>query len=100
MMYYVIKESMLKNGYVGCPILYTNMGLVTGSHRLQALKEINNTGEGYHILNSDLAEDVTDIINYFCEANEISWDEIDFSDLGKIFTGTWVEKYKNEIEEW
>jgi capsid protein len=52
------------------------------------------------ILNSDLAEDVTDIINDYCEENEVCWDEIDFAALGKIFAGTWVEDYKNEIKEW
>lgn len=95
-----IKKSILKNGWKGAPILYTNMGLVTGSHRLAALQEIEETGEDDDVLFEDIAEDVTDIINSYCEEHDIYWDELDFGNLGEIFAGTWVEEYKAEIREW
>ena len=95
-----IKESILKNRWQGAPILYTNMGLVTGSHRLAAIREIEETEEDDSILDEDIAEDVTDIVNDFCEKHDMTWDELDFSSLRDIFTGTWVEDYKDEIREW
>ena len=48
----------------------------------------------------DIAEDVSDIINDYCEKNDTYWDEIDFSYLRDVFAGTWVEEYKDETEEW
>lgn len=95
-----IKESIMKNGWTGCPILYTDLGLVTGSHRLAALKEIEATEDDTDVLDAEVAEDVTDIINDYCEKNDTYWDELDFSNLGPIFEGTWVEEYKDEIKEW
>ena len=95
-----IKKSILSNGWKGAPILYTNMGLVTGSHRLAALQEIEESGEDDDALFEDVAEDVTDIINDYCSSQYVSWDELDFSYLREIFTGTWVEGYKDEIREW
>lgn len=95
-----IKESILKNGWHGAPILYTNLGLVTGSHRLAALREIEETGEDDDVLFEEIAEDVTDIVNEYCESHDTYWDELDFGNLGEIFAGTWVEEYKDEIREW
>lgn len=93
-----IKKSILKNGWKGAPILYTNMGLVTGSHRLAALREIEETEDDDDVLFEGVAEDVTDIVNDYCEKNDMTWDELDFSYLREIFAGTWVEEY--EIREW
>ena len=93
-----IKKSILENGWLGAPILYTNMGLVTGSHRLAALREIEETEDDDDVLFENIAEDVTDIINDYCEKNDMTWDELDFSYLREIFAGTWVEEY--EIREW
>lgn len=95
-----IQESILANGWQGAPILYTNLGLVTGSHRLAALREIEETEDDDDILFEDVAEDVTDIVNDYCEKNDMTWDELDFGNLGAIFAGTWVEEYKDEIREW
>lgn len=95
-----IKKSIMENGWQGAPILYTNLGLVTGSHRLAALKEIDDYEDDDDVLFEDVAEDVTDIINDYCEKNDMTWDELDFSSLREIFTGTWVEEYKDEIREW
>lgn len=93
-----IKNSILTNGWKGCPILYTDLGLVTGSHRLAALQSIEETEDDDDVLFENIAEDVTDIINDYCEKNDMTWDEIDFSYLRDIFKGTWVEEY--EIREW
>lgn len=95
-----IKKSILENGWLGAPILYTNMGLVTGSHRLAALQEIEETGEDDDVLFENIAEDVTDIINDYCESHDTYWDELDFSSLRDIFSGTWVEEYADSIDEW
>lgn len=95
-----IKKSIVANGWQGAPILYTNLGLVTGSHRLAALREIEETEDDDDVLFEDVAEDVTDIINDYCEKNDMTWDEIDFSYLRDIFSGTWVEEYKDQIHEW
>ncbi len=95
-----IKNSILTNGWKGCPILYTDLGLVTGSHRLAALQSIEKTEDYNDVLDEEVAEDVSDIINDYCEKNDTYWDEIDFSYLRDIFAGTWVEEYKDEIEEW
>lgn len=92
-----IKESILKDGWKGAPILYTNLGLVTGSHRLAALQKIEEDDD---VLFEDIAEDVTDIINSYCEEHDTYWDELDFSNLREIFSGTWVEQYQNELNEW
>ena len=95
-----IKESILKNGWKGAPILYTNLGLVTGSHRLMALQEIEESGEDDDVLFENIAEDVTDIVSEYCESHDTYWDELDFSNLKEIFAGTWAEEYKDEIREW
>ncbi|MEQ2422434.1 hypothetical protein WMO23_06765 [Megasphaera sp. CLA-AA-H81] len=95
-----LKKSILSNGWKGAPILYTNLGLVTGSHRLAALREIEETEDDDDVLFENIAEDVTDIINDYCEKNDMTWDELDFSSLRDIFTGTWVDEYKDDIEEW
>lgn len=95
-----IKESILANGWQGAPILYTNLGLVTGSHRFAALREIEESGEDDDVLFENIAEDVTDIINEYCEKNDMTWEDLDFSYLREIFAGTWVDEYKDEIREW
>ena len=59
--------------------------------------------EGYDVENLDVSEDVTGIVENaildFEEENGYSPD-IDFSDIGWMFAGTWVEEYKDEINEW
>ena len=95
-----IKKSILNNGWKGAPILYTDMGLVTGSHRLTALQEIEKYEEDDDVLFDDIAEDVTDIVDEYCGSHDTYWDELDFANLQDIFAGTRVEEYKDEIEEW
>lgn len=95
-----LAESMKENGWKGAPILVCSLGLVTGSHRLAALKLIAEDDGFFEIDEWDVAEDVTDEVNAYCEREGISFDEIQFDDLGDIFEGTWVEEYKDEIAEW
>lgn len=93
-------KDMLENGWRGAPILTAGEELITGSHRLAALKKINDMWledelkECPAVLSEEVAEDVSDIL----EEKEI--DTIDYSDIGSIFAGTWVEQYKDEIVEW
>ena len=101
-------ESMLKNGWVGAPILVYGNDLLTGSHRFAALKKINgmvNDGEieESEVLSQEVAEDVTEIVEeriaQYEEENE--WvPEIDNNDIGWLLEGSWAEQYSDEIEEW
>lgn len=104
-----IVKSMLENGFVGCPILvYGESQLVTGSHRRQALIELDKMtytdipeeieGMIENIMENDIAVDVQDIVDEWLEENETY--DIPFDSLGQIFAGTWVEEYKEEIAEW
>ena len=96
-----IAESMKQNGFVGCPILVANDQLLTGSHRLAALRQLED--EGYDIFDWEVAEDVTDIVEdaFSRFEEEHGWSrDIDYSDLGWMLKGSWVEEYKSEIIEW
>lgn len=99
-----IAESIKENGWNGAPILVCSLGLVTGSHRLAALASIAAESDGSDglgaILSSDVAEDVTDEINAYCEREGCGFDEVPFDCLREVFEGTWVEEYASEIEEW
>jgi len=105
-----IMDSLLKDGWKGAPILYTEgHGLVTGSHRLEALKRLEKMADDAEgelfdridaILSAPIALDVTGIVNDYCARNDCTFDDIDFSDLSEVFEGTEVEQYADEIEEW
>ena len=103
--------SILTNGWQGAPILYHNsIGLITGSHRVEALKRIEEMYDNEELTPEQeaIAEkidkegnyylDVTYIIDEWMEENpEESWE---YDSIGKLFEGTEVEKWKDEIEEW
>lgn len=96
-----LAESIRENGWQGAPILVCNLGLVTGSHRLAALGLLDKDGSyDGDALSEDVAEDVTDLINAYCEREGIGYDEIEFDRLRDVFAGTWVEEYKDQIVEW
>lgn len=97
----LIAESIKNNGYVGCPILVCEgYGmLITGSHRLAALNYLENNDDDFEY-DIECAEDVSEILEAYCEENDITIDQIAFDSLSSIFEGTWVEEYKNEIAEW
>lgn len=96
-----IVESIRNNGWVGAPILVFEAAgmLITGSHRLTALNTLYDEGFDIDDL-GDVAEPVDDIINAWCEENDTCIDDIRFDCLSDIFTGTWIEQYKDEIVEW
>ena len=96
-----IADSMSENGYVGCPILVWNDQLLTGSHRIEALRLLSD--EDCEVMDWEVAEDVTDIVeeNITKFEDENGWQrDIDLSDIGWMLKGSWVEQYKDEIEEW
>ena len=108
-------KSMESNGWTGMPILVNaeTEELVTGSHRLAAIKIIYdkyNAGEYdddvaiEELLNNvDVAEDVSEIIDAYAERmmEEVGYfDGIEYDNLRQVFSGTWVEQYANEIVEW
>ena len=96
-----IAESMRKNGFTGCPILVWNNQLLTGSHRQAALEMLAD--EGVNVYDWDVAEDVTDIVeDAFArfERENGYIPDMDFSDIGWMLKGSWVEEFKSEIEEW
>jgi hypothetical protein len=93
-------QSILTNGWQGAPILYASIGLVTGSHRLAALQYIDRELLDDTVLYQDIALDVTDIINQFCEDNDYTWEQLPWNNLSMIFRGTEIETYKDDIVEW
>lgn len=97
-----LAESMLASGFVGCPILVFNGQLLTGSHRKAALDKLYDETD-IDVLNWDVAEDVTDIVEeaFVRFEQENGWvPDIDYSNIGWMLEGSWVEEYKDEIIEW
>lgn len=96
-------ESIKANGWTGAPILVSvaHGTLITGSHRLAALRTLDADMDWDGDLDDlgDIAEDVDDIIDAWCEENDNTIDDIQFDNLSSVFAGTWVEEYKDEIEE-
>lgn len=71
-----IKKSMIKCGYKGQPIVYCNLGLITGSHRLAAAREIE-----------DMEIDIIDLtlsVNDYCEKNDCSYTDIKFDEINDM----------------
>lgn len=98
-----LKKSIMDNGWIGAPILVsTSRGmLITGSHRLAALKSICDSNWSFDLdALGDVAEDVDDIINAWCEENDCTIDDLPYDCLSLVFAGTWVEDYKDDIVEW
>ena len=98
-----IAESIKDNGFIGCPILICGESLITGSHRLTALQQLaeqedNDEIDFIDVRDMLVAADVTDLVEKALSENPDR--ELDTSDIGWIFKGTWVERYKSEIEEW
>lgn len=98
-----LKASIMENGWQGAPILVCeahNM-LITGSHRLAALKGIYDNEWDFDLDSlGDVAEPVDDILESWCEENDCTIDDIPVDCLSQVFAGTRVEGYKDEIIEW
>ena len=98
-----IASSIQENGFTGCPILIYSDELLTGSHRLAALRYLEETTDLDMDELGDVAEDVTGIVeeNRAKREEEGGWcPDIDYSDIGWMLTGSWVEEYRDEISEW
>lgn len=97
-----IADSIKENGWVGAPILVIEGQLITGSHRLAALKLLEE--EDWDFIADalgDIAESVDDIVGNWCKANDrYVDDQFPFDSLRDVFCGTWVEEYATDIEEW
>ena len=97
-----IKKSLIKKGFDSKnPILvYDNPGeekLITGSNRMEAIKELSKEGYDIDIPIIDVSNEVDD----FFEKNDTDWVDIDYSSLRHIFEGTSIEKYKKNLKaEW
>lgn len=103
-------ESMLTNGWIGAPILYhSSIGLITGSHRFAALKHIRHLYDTLELTQEQIdmalqidadvyALDVTEIVDEWIVANDGA--AVEFDNLGCIFRGTEIEKWRGEIVEW
>lgn len=98
-----LKASIMENGWQGAPILVCmahNM-LITGSHRLAALKDIYDNELDFDLDSlGDVAESVDEILDAWCEENGCIIDDIPVDCLSLVFAGTWVEEYKDDIIEW
>lgn len=98
-----IKRSIMEDGWKGAPILVceAHTMLITGSHRLAALKDIYDNEWDFDLDSlGDVAEPVDDIIDAWCEENDCTIADIPVDYLSAVFAGTWVEEYKDEIIEW
>lgn len=110
-----IANSIKTNGWVGAPVLVmaSMAQMITGSHRLAALRaieaEYDNAVFGGDddaadrlsaILNEDVAVEVDDIVNNYCEAEDETIDSLPYDNLSLIFAGTEIEQYASEIVEW
>lgn len=98
-----LAESMLAHGWVGCPILIVGESLLTGSHRLAALKVIAEQHPEAAVLDQAVAEDVTEIVEAKLaefEAENGYIPEIEYDCIGWLLEGSWIEAYKDEIAEW
>lgn len=88
-------NSITTNGYdMNYPILVYGNVLLTGSHRLAAIEKMFEEDQD---VNFECALDVSDIITDEDLEEAANAGEFDFDAL---FTGTWVEEYKEGIEEW
>ena len=97
----ILMNSMKANGYVGCPILVWSDQLLTGAQRKIALQQLAE--DEWEVCDWEVAEDGTELVEAAFEKfeEENGWlRDMEYSDIGWIFKGTWVEEYKDEIEEW
>lgn len=98
-----IKKSIMRDGWQGAPILVCEAHgrLITGSHRLAALKSIYDNELDFDLDSlGDVAQSVDDILDTWCIDNDCTIDALPYDCLSQVFVGTWVEEYKDEIVEW
>lgn len=102
-----LKANLLQKGWTGMPILIASGWgeLVTGSHRLVALKEIwedmeeGNLEESAFDFSSVMVECVQDILDEAI-AQDDEFCGVEYDHLRQYFAGTRIEQYKNDLNEW
>lgn len=95
-----LMENIKANGYIGAPI-FVHAGinqLVTGSHRLEALKRLAEENEDLYTI--EVAIDVSKLVDNALNREGRTYQEIDYSDIGWMFEGTELEQFASETEEW
>ena len=114
-----LAQGMIRDGWIGCPIIIFHDALLTGSHRLAALKEVELmwfSGKLKHypsVLCQDVALDLTEDIELHLADKNIGFIapgiymnpnglifKLSYFDIGWLLEGTPVEIYKKEIKEW
>lgn len=88
-----IAESIKANGWSGMPILTYGNVLITGSHRVAALRSLYE--EDFDI-SFECARDITGLVEELGIEEEDLFNNTD--SLRHLFAGTWIEEYKNECE--
>jgi len=71
-----LKKDIEENGIL-TPIYYCNLGLLTGSHRIEVLRTMNDIYEFQAI-------DFTDEVNQYCEMMDCSYNELQFDDINDL----------------
>lgn len=115
-----LADSMISCGWQGCPIILFYDNLLTGSHRLEALREVERRWKSGklddypNVLTETVAVDLTNEIcehlsvrginilapNLFVDSHDGLTCELSYDDIGWLLSGTSVDKYKSEIKEW
>lgn len=105
----IIFNSILNEGWKEefGPILIYEDKLLTGTHRLQALKSLYEVQPQHTVFQQEIIWDMTGEIHRHIDEEpeddliEKSYDIDDFScGLGEYLQGTPVEKFKKYIKEW
>ena len=102
-------ESIINEGWKGAPILHhQSIGLITGSHRTAALRRISDMYENDELTEKqrEIVEEIDRTEVYYYDVTDIIDDciekgiELEYDNLERVFKGTEVEQWKEEIEEW
>lgn len=96
-----LAESIRRNGWRGAPIIVdAESGLcVTGSHRMAALRLLNEEDdEDLDLQDMEVAYDAHDIIQDWYERN--TDDTFPYDRLRDVFEGTPVERWRDSMAEW
>jgi hypothetical protein len=103
-----IAESIYENGWLGCPILIIDGALITGSHRLEALRMLEEEGNEYEgYVAADISEEIYENMIDKREANGDDGEEFGahyylgqygYDNLAWLLKGTWAEEFKEELE--
>jgi hypothetical protein len=94
-----IKASLRENGWQGPPIIVANGRLVTGSHRLQACRELDLEDACFEeIYQEENVYDASEIMDAYFAAHPDK--EMEYIGLEEYFAGTYVEQFLIGTKEW